>query len=331
MTRALVAALVLCALLVAPRFALAEPPLPPNPQILDPYDVPLAPRPPTLPELTHADYEVSGESTVGVVAPSAGNAIGHGAADVVSIVQRLGAEVPVDSHRRFYVGGTYEMAAGSPPGGGAFKLVPSNLDLYGRAVWATRTGLSFGGGLGVLAPTAHFGRGDDAAEVAGAAQAIRPWDNAFFLDDAMTLRAFVDVRDVDGRFTLQFREGLEWSVDLAGGAPQVAAIAQLYAGFRVLPVLGIGIEAFETYLIDVASAAPLTSAQDHDRATFTISPSVRLMTPYVQPMVGFVSSIGDPLFGSGTIDSFWAIRIGASIVWDPGTAKVRRSDAVTAR
>src|SRR6202034_842853 len=135
---------------------------------------------------------------------------------VATIVQRLGAELPLDKHRRIYVGGTYEMAAGSPPGGGSFKLVPSNLDLYGRAVWATRTGLSFGGGLGVLLPTAQFGKGDDAAKVAAAAQAIRPWDNAFFLDDTMTLRAFVDVRDVVGRFTLQFREGLEWSIDLGG-------------------------------------------------------------------------------------------------------------------
>ena len=242
--------------------------------------------------------------------------------------------MPVDSHRRFYIGGARtKWPAGSPPGGGPFNArteQPRPLRRR-RAVWATRTGLTFGGGLGVLAPTAHFGRGDDAAEVAGAAQAVRPWDNAFFLDDTMTFRAFVDVRDVDGRFTLQFREGLEWSVDLGGGPPQVAAIAQLYTGFRVLPLLGVGIEAFETYLIDIASTAPVTVGQDRDRATFTISPSVRLMTPYVQPMIGFVTSIGDPLFGSGTIDSFWAIRVGASIVWDPRTATVQKSNAVTAK
>jgi len=300
------------------RVAQADlPPLPPNPQILDPYDVPLAPRPPTLPELTHRDYEVSGETTFGVITPNVVKALEASSSDVASIVQRLGAEAPLDRHRRFYLGGSYELAAGSPPGGGSFKLVPSNLDVYGRVVWATRTGLTFGGGLGVLLPTAQFGKGDDAAKVAQAAQAIRPWDNAFFLDDTTTLRAFVDVRDVDGRFTLQFREGVEWSIDLGGGEPQVAAIAQLFAGFRVLPLLGVGLEAFETYLILLDTPPPVTSAQDKNRGTLTISPNVRLMTPYVQPELGFITSIGDPLFGGGAVDGFWALRIGASVVWDP--------------
>lgn len=276
---------------------------------------PLAPRPPTLPELTHPDYEVSAETTFGVVTPNIIKAINYDSSDVAAIVQRLGVEAPLDRRRRLYAGLTYEVAAGSPPGGGAFRFVPSNLDLYGRIVWATRTGLTFGGGAGALLPTAQFHAGSDAARVAEAAQAIRPWDNAFFLDDSATLRAFVDVRDVDGRFVLQFREGLEWSISLAGQSPQLAAIAQVYVGYRVLPVLGVGLEAFETYLID--SPSIVTAAQDHERATLTISPSVRLMTPYVQPAIGFVTSIGDPLFGFGMVDGFWALRVGATVVWDP--------------
>ena len=71
-------------------------------------------------------------------------------------VQRFGVEIPLSLHPHLYVGGAYEIAAGSPPGGGAFKLVPSNLDVYGRIVWATRTGMTFGGGLGVLPPTAQL-------------------------------------------------------------------------------------------------------------------------------------------------------------------------------
>ncbi len=308
--------------LVATSAARADlPPVPPDPQVADPYDVPLAPRPPTLPELTHHDYEVSGETTLGVVTPSIVKALTYDGHDVAAIVQRLGVEVPLSFRPHLYVGGTYEIAAGSPPGGGAFKLVPSNLDLYGRIVWATRTGMTFGGGLGVLLPTAQFGQGDDASKVAAAAQAIRPWDNAFFLDDSMTFRGFVDVRAVDGRFILQFREGLEGSVSLAGDPPQVAAIAQVYVGFRVLPRLGIGLEAFETYLIE--SPEITTVAEDHNRATFTISPSARLMTPYVQPTLGFVTSIGTPLFGFGTVDGFWAIRLGATVVWDRAAKKLR--------
>ena len=303
------------------------PPLPSNPQIDDPYAVPLAPRPPTLPELTHRDDEVSGETTVGVVTPSFLRALEYNSSEVACIVQRLGVDVPLGRRPRFYVGGTYEMAAGSPPGGGSFKFVPSNVELYGRAVWATRTGLTFGGGLGVLLPTAQFGQNDDAAKVAAAAQAIRPWDNAFFLNDSLTARAFVDVRDVIGPFTLQFREGIDYSAFLSGDH-QVAAIAQVYTGFRVLPLLGIGLEAFETYLI---YSPPLENvAKDSERATFTISPNVRLMTPYVQPELGVITSIGTPLFGSGVVDGFWALRIGASIVWDPGAKVVKKGDAAGA-
>lgn len=318
-------AAVALAVLGRSTIALAAPPaLPSNPQIADPYDVPLAPRPPTLPELTHKDYEISGETTLGVVTPSLVKALDYSSNEVACIVQRLAVEVPLDRRRRFYVGGTYEVAAGSPPGGGTFTVVPSNLDLYGRVVWATRTGLTFGGGVGALLPTAPFGQGGDAAKVAASAQAVRPWDNAFFLSDSLTLRAFVDVRDVDGRFTIQFREGLEESIDLSEGH-QVAAIAQLYVGYRVLPILGAGIEAFETYLI-YSPPLETTAAGDATRATFTLSPSVRLMTPYVQPMLGFVASLGNPLFGAGVVDGFWALRFGASIVWDPAANVVRRGE-----
>ena len=132
----------------------------------------------------------------------------------------------------------------------------------------------------------------------------------------------MDVRDVDGPFVLQFREGLEWSRTFGGAGHQVAAIAQMYIGYRVLPLIGVGIEAFETYL--VYSPELTTTAEDSDRATFTISPSVRLMTPYVQPAVGFVTSIGNPFFGNGSVEGFWALRIGASVVWDPSTKNVDR-------
>ena len=290
----------------------------------DPYDVPpLAPRTPTLPELTHRDDEISGETTMGVLSPNPQKGLAYSPNATFAVVQRLSAELPIDRRRRWFIGGSYEVAAGNPPGGGVFRLVPSNLDLYARTVWATRTGLTFGGGVGVLLPTAQFGRNDDAARVAAAAQALRPWDDAFFLPDELTLRAFVDVRDVDGPFVIQFREGLEYSADLEGHGDQIAAIAQAYIGYRVVPLLGVGLEGFETYVIE----SPLldTAAGDGKRATFTLSPSVRLMTPYVQPALGFVTGIGTPLFGS--VDSFWAFRFGASIVWDPVKKAVKKDTA----
>ena len=52
------------------------------------------------------------------------------------------------------------------------------------------------------------------------------------------------------------------------------------------------------------------------------------MTRYVQPELGFITSIGNPLFGSGTVDGFWAVRIGASVVWDPVGGHVREGTGV---
>ena len=109
----------------------------------------------------------------------------------------------------------------------------------------------------------------------------------------MTFRAFVDVRAVDGRFVLQFREGLEGSIQPCRPRAQIAAIAQLYVGYRVIPILGLGLEAFETYLID--SPDITTNAEDHNRATFTIFPELAPDDPYVQPALGFVTSVGTPL------------------------------------
>ncbi len=280
-------------------------------------DVPIAPRPTTLPELTHPDYEVSGETTLGVVTPNFVKAVDFDSSVATAVIQRFGVEIPVLRSPRLYLGSVYEAALGTPPGGGQAKLVPGNLDLYGRIVWATRTGMTFGGGLGVLVPSAQFGANDDAAKVAAAAQAVRPWDNAFFLNDTTTVHAFVDVRAVAGAFAIQFREGMEGSIGLGSEPDQVAAIAQLYVGYRPHRLIGVGVEAFETYLIYSKYVA------NDSRATFTLSPSVRLMTPYVQPVLGFITSVGDPLFGFGSVDGFWALRVGASVVWDPGKGKVR--------
>jgi hypothetical protein len=306
----------LCLALLSTSASAQEAPQP------DVYRVPLAPRPPTLPELTHPDFEIAGETTVGVVSPG----MTGDKSDVLCVVQTLSAEAPIERRRRIYAGLSYALAFGEPPGGGPLTPVPSNLELHGRVVWATATGLTFGGGVAVLAPTAEFDANGDAAKVAAAAQAVRPWDQAYFLDDTTTLRGFVDVRDIAGPVALQFREGLEWSPSLSGSTHQVTAVAQVYLGYRVIPLLGVGIEAFETYII--YSPAITTIAQDHDRGTFTVSPSIRLMTPYVQPALGFVTSIGDPLFGSGTIDGFWGFRIGASIVWDPWSNAVHRGTGV---
>src|SRR5580693_2648349 len=98
----------------------------------DPYDVPSAPRPPTLPELTHADFEATLETTAGALLPLSsvpGGVLTH------AYVQRLGVEMPLGP-RRWYIGAAYEVASGSSDG--SFKTIGSNLSLEGRTLWATR-------------------------------------------------------------------------------------------------------------------------------------------------------------------------------------------------
>jgi hypothetical protein len=278
----------------------------------DPYDLPRAPRPPTLPELTHRDVEGTLESTIGVLTPSVSGA------NVVTYVQRVGVEVPVTS-RRWFLGGSYEFAAGEPAGGGTTKMVGGNLELDGRTVWATRTGLAFGGGFGLTVPTASFtrcpgsigcpitGPPGDAARIADAASTLRPWDLPMFQEGFMTLRPFFDVRDVDGPFVIQFREGVDVAFDTTDLPTfRIAAISAVYIGYS-LPVVGLGIEAFEYYFLDWPVA-------DDKRALGVVSPSVRFMTPYVQPAISFMTSVGTP-FG-GETDRFWGLRLAVTVVWD---------------
>jgi hypothetical protein len=278
----------------------------------DPYDLPRAPRPPTLPELTHRDVEGTLESTIGVLTPAVSGA------NVVTYVQRIGVEVPVAS-RRWFAGGSYEFAAGEPPGGGATKAVGGNLELNGRTVWATRTGLAFGGGFGLTIPTASFtrcpgsigcpisGPPGDAARIADAASTLRPWDLPMFQEGFMTLRPFFDVRDVDGPFVIQFREGVDVAFDTTNLPTfRIAAISAVYVGYS-LPLVGLGIEAFEYYFLDWPVA-------DDKRALGVVSPSVRFLTPYVQPAISFMTSIGTP-FG-GETERFWGLRLAVTVVWD---------------
>ena len=281
----------------------------------DPFDLPEAPRPPTLPELTHKDVEATFEATVGAVYPkaSAGPGWTKGAAE---FVQRLNVEVPLAS-RRWFVGSTYETALGPDPQlGGPAKLVSGNVEAYGRTVWATRTGLAFGGGLGLSFPVAAFAPDSTAARVAAAGAAVRPWDFQFFEKDALTARPFIDVRLLDGRFVVQFREGLDWSF-IRGSATRsvLSAITALYVGYRIGDVAGVGLEAFELYFIE-------GQALDTSRAFFAISPSLRLMTPIVQPCFSFVTNLADPLYPQS--QSAIAFRAALTVLWDSTTKTLDR-------
>ncbi|HLK36775.1 MAG TPA: hypothetical protein VKU41_08495 [Polyangiaceae bacterium] len=264
----------------------------------DPYDVPAAPRPPTLPELTHREIEGTLEETAGAILPNPGGQIAH------AFVQRLAIEVPLGL-RRWFLGAGYEVAGGG--GSNAFRVVGGNLEIQGRTLWATRTGLAFGGGLGLVLPTASFDENGLTSEAALNAATLRPWDVAFFVPDSVGFRPVVDVRAVDGAFVAQFRQGLELMVP--PGAPsnrRIYATTGVYFGWWVTREVAGGLEAFEAYVID----AP--NVRDGERAAVVISPSVRLALPWVQPAVSIFTNIGTPLQGAS--DRIWGFRVAFTVL-----------------
>jgi hypothetical protein len=268
----------------------------------DPYNLPTAPRPPTLPDLTHSELEATLETTFGVLVP---NDASTSSTEVYA--QRIGLEIPFAA-RRWFVGTQYEFAAGGGAlGTSDFKVVSGNIELYGRTVWATRTGLAFGGGLGLMAPVATYDDNSPASRLASAATTLRPWDVSFFASGNFAIRPFVDVRVIEGRFTIQFREGLDFSFGTNDGYRQTTALTGLYAGYRITQRLSAGVEAFELYNIDGNIADAL-------RANVVVSPSVRLMTPFVQPALSLFTNIGKTFEDSA--DRVWGLRIAATFVLD---------------
>jgi hypothetical protein len=268
-----------------------------GPAFGDPYDVPAVPRPPTLPELTHSTTEGTLETTAGTIIPNTGGGYKH------AYVQRLSVEVPF-ARRRWFVGATYELAAS----GGL--LVSGNLQLGIRTLWATRTGLAFGGGVDFIAPTARFAASGDASRTALSAATLRPWDVSFFVPNGLGARPFVDVRAIDGPFVAQFRQSLDLLVTADSLlAPAIYGTIGLYLGLWVAPRIAAGVEAFESYAIDVPGVS------DGARAAVVVSPNVRLILPWVEPAISAFTNIGTPLKGAS--DRIWGFRLAFTLVYDP--------------
>ena len=278
----------------------------------EPYDLPNAPRPPTLPTLTHPDLEGTLESTLGILQPT------DGTGDSFVYIQRIGVEYPF-ANRRFFLGANYEAAAGALPGiDGSGKLVSGNTELFARTVWATRTGLAFGGGGAVMLPSATFGSSGPAFNTVNAAAAVRPWDNAFFDANAFTFRPFVDARAFDHGFLVQFRQTLDISASVISAAPrtELAAVTSVFVGYKVGDAIGAGVEAFELYIIKGA-------ADDGARSTITLSPSLRILTPVVQPALSGIFNIHDSV--APTVAGAYGVRIGLTFVLTPKDARTKPS------
>jgi hypothetical protein len=269
----------------------------------DPYDLPDAPRPPTLPELTHPEIEATLEATAGAILPNPGGQLTHG------YVQRLAVEAPIGP-RRWFLGVDYEVAAGGSQDG--LRAVGGNVELEGRTLWATSTGLAFGGGLRLMLPTATAS-GDDpspAGAVALHAATLRPWDVSFFVTDAFGARPFIDVRTIDGPFVAQFRQGIDLLVSTGAIADRrVYATTGVYFGVRLAPKVAAGVEAFEAYAIDVPNV------RDGARASIIVSPNVRLVLPWVEPAISAFTNVGTPLQGAS--QRIWGFRLAFTLVYDP--------------
>jgi hypothetical protein len=260
--------------------------------------VPETIRPPTLPDLTHRKTELTLEVTGGTITPREANDLrGH----VPIAVLRAAVEVPITS-RRWFAGASYITAYGNPATAEAMRFLGGNTEVYGRAVWATRIGLTFGGGLGAVLPTANYDRERPAVRgLAVGATALRPWDISMFEEGALALRPFLDMRYAPNRLVLQLRQSFDGSFDVRGSQPsRIFAVTTAYAGYRFVDRLVLGVEAYELYLVD----APVA---DERRAFFTVAPTAQLDLDGIEPSIGVLTNLGPP-FLAGT-ERLWAIRM----------------------
>jgi hypothetical protein len=275
-------------------------------------------RPLTLPQLTHRFPEITLESTLALVTFSA---VDRAQSSSTVRVDRLTTEIPLGTRRVWFAGAGYGMATGHLADGSA-HVVSGNPEIWGRGVWSSAYGLSFGGGLATVVPVAGY---DDHAgdSVAEAAVTVRGWERASFDPFALTFRPFLDVRDVSGIFTLQYRQALEMALDAHDvTSSRFAAVGTLYVGIRASSLVTFGAELIEHYRLD-------PSLDDRDRAYFGVGGMIRVTTRYYQPSLGLMTNIGSPLNAlarvgaplDSTPESFIGLRLGLTFVVDPGNQK----------
>ena len=269
----------------------------------DPRAFPDVPRPPSIPELTHPDGEGTLELTTGAYSPRSTSAVrGHVPIEVL----RAAVEQPV-SGRSWFIGAALDGALAQPESTDSFKGIAGNPELTGRALWATSTGMSFGGGLTMVLPLTRQSRTGEAHDVAVAATTLRPWELSSFNEGVFAVRPFFDVRDVLGRVVLQARQSLDIAFDThESKAYSMYAVTTFYAAYRVAEAWAPGVELSELYIVE----APVN---DSRRAFFTLSPCVRGIFPRLQPEIGFITNVGAPYYPGS--ERFFATRLALTALW----------------
>lgn len=272
-------------------------------------------RPPTVPELTHRYFEATEESTLAALTF---NDASTARARTIRI-ERLALEAPIVPGR-WYAGAGYDVLF-THAGDGSARVVGGNPEIWGRGVWTASYGLSFGGGLAMIAPLTSF-EGAESRNLAGEAITARGWERALWDASAFTFRPFLDVRDVTGIFTLQYRQSLEVAFDVREvGKYRFSAIGTLYVGMAVTPRVTFGAELIEHYRLD-------PGLDDTERAYFAVGANVRITTRWFQPTIGVMTNISSPLNAvarpgsplDASPESFVSLRLGLTFV----TAKESR-------
>ncbi|WP_437674376.1 hypothetical protein [Sorangium sp. So ce131] len=274
------------------------------------FDVPA---PPTLPALTRRDPTFTFEYTAAVIEPDQGSAGGGKSAFAWYSHGEL--EMPVVP-RKWFVGVVHDSAAASVPGVER-SIQLGSPELYARGVWSSVRGLSSGGGFGVVIPTPREVSPAE-EEVLRTARVVRPWDETRFRDLTITFRPWFDMRHITGPFIFQLRQGLDWSLVARGlfsreRRTDIRAHTAFYFGYRLARPVGLGLELWEVY--QLTEGLP-----DSRRATFAISPSIRLiLASNVQPALSVLLPIATPL--RGDVDSYYAARLNVSFSFLPGALR----------
>ena len=275
---------------------------------LDPRAMPDHPAPPSIPDLTHRGLWFGLEQTFASIKPK--DAITGPLDRSFAWLGRAEVETTVGSSRRWFVGGAAESAYGKPPGGIDGRLLAGYPELWGRAVWSDRTGLSYGGGVALVVPAWRRGASSADAAVSEGVRVVRPWDFPAFADNTFTGTPFLDARVVDGRVTMQLRQGFSFQGLVAQARIPTANLVSrttLFLGYQPIDEVALGLEVWEVYFLSA-------DLPDNQRAAFALSPSVRLLTRTFQPALSLLVPYDRPLFDR--VESYWAVRLTFGAIFD---------------
>lgn len=289
-----------------------------EPAPLDAYALPDAPAPPSIPDLTHRGLWYGFEASFASIKPH--DAITGPQPREPAWSSRAEVEWAI-AHRRWYTGLAHELGYGYPPGGKNGSLLVGYPEVWGRGVWASRSGIAYGGGLSLVLPLFQRDPDSNATVVAEAVRVVKPWDFAPFAENTFTAQPFLDARIIDGHVTLQLRQGFAFQGLVAEARlpkANVVSRSTLYLGYQPSSLVALGLELQEVYFIstdfDATCRSRRTSCDDSFRAIFAISPSIRLLTRAFQPSLSMLFPFDRTLFDQ--VQSYWAVRLNLGGIYE---------------